>query len=641
MFNFAYKILAQRLGLLFLFYLGLRLAFYLFNLPVFASVPFLQLVIAFVHGLRFDLSALTLINMPFVVLSLLPKEKVFRTPTYQRWLLVVYAVLNVPFFFVNLVDIEYYKFVGRRTTNELFTITGDLMDQGGHLARDYWFFLVIEIILAFLLVRLYPRYGKTVFTPRFPLSLRILAFLLLVPVMVVAIRGGFQYKPLRSSHAFIQEPAEVGNIALNSSFTFIRSVNNRPFERENYFPDQQAAARQVGFSPYAAQQQPGAPLRDNVVVLILESFGTEYVGAENKGVGYTPFLDSLAAAGTLFRENYANGKQSIVAIPSILAGLPALMDDPFIASSFESNQVFGLGSVLKPAGYETSFFHGGINGTMGFNNFARLIGMDKYFGLNEYPLSRKEKDFDGLWGIYDEPYLQYFISQLNRHREPFATSVFTLSSHDPYTIPAAHVGRFPKGKLKLHETLGYTDHALRQFFKVASRQPWYARTLFILTGDHTQKTVRPGYNNKVAMHKVPLILFHPGKSFDFADTTRITQHADILPTVVDYLNIKTDKLLPFGQSVLDTTNRGRALYYQGGIFTLVHHDYITELWPDGKLKMYGYKTHGFRKLQKPVAAKLAVYGPELKAFVQYFRNGLIDNNLYYWIKNNRPGGASR
>jgi phosphoglycerol transferase MdoB-like AlkP superfamily enzyme len=638
MFNFAYKILAKRLGLLFLFYLGLRLAFYLFNRQVFAGAPFSQVVLAFLHGLRFDLSALTLINLPYVVLSLLPKEKLFRSATYQRWLLVVFAGINVPFFFVNLIDIEYYKFVGRRTTNELFTITADILDQGGHLARDYWYFILIEILLAYLLVRLYPRYHKRAFAPRFPLSLRLLVFLLLVPLMVLFIRGGFQYKPLRSSHAFIQEPAELGNIALNSSFTFIRSLNNKPFDRENYFPSQQAAARQLGFSPLATQNQPETPIRDNVVVLILESFGSEYIGVENKGRGYTPFLDSLAIAGTLFRENYANGKQSIVAIPSILAGLPALMEDPFIGSSFDSNQLFGLGSVLKPAGYQTSFFHGGINGTMGFNNFAPLVGMDQYFGLDEYPKNLKDKDFDGMWGIFDEPYLQYFIRQMNRQREPFATSVFTLSSHDPYTIPAAHTGRFPKGKLQLHETLGYTDHALRQFFKTAARQPWYSRTLFILTGDHTQKTVRRGYNNKVAMHKVPLILFHPTKSFDFADTTRITQHVDILPTVVDYLNLKTDKLLPFGQSVLDTTNGGRAVFYQGGIFTLVHRDYITELWPNGSLKMFGYQTHGFKQLKQPDPEKLAVYGPELKALVQYYRNGLIDNNLYYWIKDKKPGG---
>ena len=102
---------------------------------------------------------------------------------------------------------------------------------------------MIEVLLAGLLVWLYPRYHKRHFMPRFPLSLRVLAFLVLVPLLVLSIRGGFQYKPLRPSHAFIQEPAELGNIALNSSFTFIRSMGNKPFEKESYFPSQQAAAR--------------------------------------------------------------------------------------------------------------------------------------------------------------------------------------------------------------------------------------------------------------------------------------------------------------------------------------------------------------------------------------------------------------
>lgn len=638
MFNFAYKILAKRLGLLFLFYLGLRLAFYVFNLQVFETASAGQVLLAFLHGLRFDLSVITLLNLPFIALSLVPREKVFRNARYQRWLLAVFLVINVPFFFINLIDIEYFKFVGRRSTNEIFAITGDILDQSGHLARDYWYFIFMEVVLGLLLFYLYPAYRKPAYTPHYPLSLRLLAFLLLVPVMVLAIRGGVQYKPLRSSHAFIQEPAELGNIALNSSFTFIRSIKNKPFDRAGYFPGQQAAAKQLGFNPHTFLQTGESPKLDNVVVLILESFASEYTGIENNGRGYTPFLDSLGHAGTLFRENYANGKQSIVAIPAILAGMPGMMEGPYISSSYESNQLYGLGSVLKPAGYTTSFFHGGINGTMGFNNFAQLIGMDPYFGLNEYPASLRDRDFDGMWGIFDEPYLQYFAGQLGRQREPFASALFTLSSHDPYTIPQGYTGRFPKGKLKIHETIGYTDHALRQFFKTAAKQPWYKRTLFIITGDHTQKTSRKGYNNKVGMHKVPLILFHPARSFDFADTTRITQHADILPTIVDFLRIKTDKLLPFGQSVLDTTNSGRAIFYQGGIFTLLHRDYITELWPDGSLKMWGYQTHGLKKLRNPDKSKLTQYGQELKALVQYYRNGLLENDLYYWIPDKKPGG---
>ncbi|GEO04701.1 sulfatase [Adhaeribacter aerolatus] len=594
-------------------------------------------MLAFLHGLRFDAAALLTINLPFIALSVFPNISSLRNRKYQQFLRILYVLLNTVFFFVNLIDIEYFKFIGRRTSNELLIITQDIADQASHLAVDYWYFIFLTLLLGFILNRIYPVYRE----PRRPEQAnwdlqRVLAIFFLGIFCTLGIRGGTQYKPLRISHAFVQEPAVLGNLALNSTFTFIRSLNNAPLEKANYFANQAAVARHLGFSPqkYATQKLPPQP--ENVVIIILESFASEYIGYENNGRGYTPFFDSLAAQGTFFRHNYANGKRSILALPSILAGLPSLMDDPFISSVYESNQLFGLGSILNRAGYTTSFFHGAANGTMGFNAFTKSIGITHYYGLNEYPKELKERDYDGLWGIVDEPYLQYVVRQLTKQKPPFAATVFTLSSHDPYFVPAEHRGKFPKGNLPIHETIGYTDYALRQFFKSAARQPWYQNTLFVLTGDHTHKSKVKDYNNLVGMHKVPLLFYHPGKKFPAYNTVKISQHADILPTLVHYLQVPTNKLLPFGHSLLDSATTGQALLYLEGVATLLHQDYITQLNPNEELKLYQYQLHGLKRAPQAPDAKRRQYGDDLKAYLQYFKNGLIENNLYYWIPSKLP-----
>ncbi|PIQ22781.1 MAG: sulfatase [Cytophagales bacterium CG18_big_fil_WC_8_21_14_2_50_42_9] len=638
MFPIKYQILFKRLAWLLLFYQLFRVAFYFFNQDVFAEITAANLTGVFLHGLRFDASAIVLINLPFIALSLFTPEKKVATKKFQKWLLVLYAAINIPFFYLNLTDMEYFQFIGRRTTNELFTITQDILEQANHLFLDYWYFFLATLFLGFLLIKFYPAYRpEKIPNDKYTLLQNIMAVLFFAIVCVVIIRGGTQYKPLNVGHALVHEPAVLSNLALNSTFTFVRSLDNVTLERKAYFKSQEEAARYLQFDPDKYLHPTEPPVRDNVVILILESFGSEYTGIENDDRGYTPFFDSLAAQGTLFRENYANGRRSILAVPSILAGLPSLMDDSFISSGYESNQLYGLGSILEPAGYATSFFHGAANGSMSFDAFTKQIGIKKYYGLNEYPKNLRARDFDGLWGIFDEPFLQFTVQQLSREKQPFATTIFTLSSHDPYTLPEQYQGRFPKGPLPLHETLGYTDHALRQFFKAAAQQPWYDHTLFILTGDHTQKTRRPGYKNTVAQHKVPLLLFHPSKSFAYADPHKVTQHVDILPTIVDYLNIPTNKLLPFGQSVLDTTQTGRALYYASGMTSLVKRDYITLLRPNDEVKLYGYRTHGYDYLKKPVPSKEQPYNQELKALVQYYRNGLVDNNLYYWLEKEKTG----
>ncbi|MDB5260964.1 MAG: hypothetical protein JWQ14_245 [Adhaeribacter sp.] len=637
MFHYSLKITIQRLSILLLFYFGLRLAFYVFNRDTFDAAPAEQVIFSFLHGLRFDLATLLTLNLPFIIFSVLPNTTLLERKYYQRSLQIYFVGVNTIFFFVNLIDIEYFKFIGRRTSNELFSITQDLKEQASHLIIDYWYFFFITFLLGLLLWLLYKPYRpkKAATYPNWDI-LRILGLVVFTIFCILGIRGGIQYKPLRVSHAFIQEPAVLGNLALNSSFTFIRSLNNISLERTNYFEDQAAAARYLQFNPnkYLKASPPAQPI--NVVIIILESFASEYIGHENNGRGFTPFFDSLASQGTFFRHNYANGKRSILALPAILAGLPGLMNDPYISSVYESSQLFGLGSILNPAGYTTSFFHGAANGTMGFNAFTKSIGISHYYGLDEYPQAQKERDFDGLWGIVDEPYLQYVAGELSKQKPPFAATVFTLSSHDPYFVPEKYQGKFPKGNLPIHETISYADYALRQFFKTAARQPWYANTLFVLTGDHTQKTKVKGYKNDVGMHKVPLLFFHPSQKFPAYNTGKLSQHADILPTLVDYLQVPTNKLLPFGHSLLDSAADGKVLYYLEGEATLLHQDYITKILPDNRIKFYQYQLHGLKPVKNIPANVKEKYSTELKAYLQYFNNGLIDNNLYYWLPSKLP-----
>ncbi|MGV3586603.1 MAG: LTA synthase family protein [Adhaeribacter sp.] len=637
MFHYSLKITLQRLSLLLLFYLGLRFAFYFFNQDIFEAAPPTQILLAFLHGLRFDVAALLNINLLFIALSVFPNNNFLRKKSYQHFLRWLFVLVNTLFFFVNLIDIEYFKFIGRRTSNELLIITQDIADQAGHLIFDYWYFIFFTVLLGIILYQLYPplKAKKTPVTVNWDLQ-RIVSIFILPVICTLGIRGGLQYKPLRVSHAFVQEPAVLGNLALNSSFTFLRSLNNATLEPLNYFKDQAAVARHLNFNPTQYQHHTLPAQPENVVIIILESFSSEYIGYENNGKGFTPFFDSLAAEGTFFRHNYANGKRSILALPSILAGLPSLMDDPYISSVYESNQLFGLGNILNPAGYTTSFFHGAANGTMGFNAFTKTIGLNYYYGLNEYPEAQKEKDYDGLWGIVDEPYFQYVVKELSQQKAPFAATVFTLSSHDPFFVPEEYRGKFPKGTLPIHETIGYTDFALQQFFKAAAKQPWYANTLFVLTGDHTHKSKVKKYKNVVGMHKVPLLFYHPSKKFPAYNTGKITQHADILPTLVDYLHVPTDKLLPFGHSLLDSTTTGKALFYLEGVATLLHQDYITQLLPNDKVKFYQYQLPSLKPTKNVPEKVKQQYTSELKAYLQYFRNGLIQNNFYYWIPSKLP-----
>ncbi|HEX8325997.1 MAG TPA: LTA synthase family protein [Hymenobacter sp.] len=628
----AIRLLLRRFALLMGVYTLLRVGFYLFNRGTFQSIELGSVLLAFVHGLRFDLSALLWLNLPLVLLSLLAPINNRRGQQVLRGLFVAVNMLG---FLLNVIDWEYFKFIGRRLSNEWRTIGGDLQRQAGQIGAHYLYLLPPLLALIYLLWRFFPMPKATeIAASARPRSWRrlVLQLPVLIILVVLGLRGGWQLKPLRTGVAFEQQPAVLGHLALNSTFTVLKSADAKRVERKSYLPD--AAVRAALGTPSFAERA-GENGATNVVVLLLESFGSEYTGVENGGRGgYTPFFDSLATAPTsrFLRENYANGRRSIEALPAVLSGLPSLMDEPFITSTFQTAELHGLGEILGRHGYTTAMYHAGTNGTMGFDMFSGIAGMQKYYGLNQYPGGASSPDHDGHWGIFDEPYLQYFNRQLGATKEPFFATLFTLSAHEPFTIPAQYKGKFPAGTQPIHPTIAYSDMALRRFFEAARQQPWYGRTLFVLTADHTSQTDNPAYQNPLGYHKTPLLLFRPGGKLPAVNPHRITQHLDIPASVVDVLGLRQEskRLLPFGSSVFDNTKTGRAFFRDGESYFLVHSDFVTELTNTNQVRLYPYQTHYIpnEPVAKPDPAIVRKYGDELRASVQFYVNSLLDNRLY-------------
>ncbi len=638
----------RRFGLLLLTYSLLRLGFQLWNWRAFAEAPFPAVVGAYARGLVFDVSALGLINSLWLVLALALPPAFQARRGVRGAMRALWLVLNTPFIGLNLMDYAYYGFINRRSTDELLTLTADIGRQAPVMVVRYWYIPLAIGLLVWALAWAYNRVGR-----RIELDLRTRGPLLPAPVwwrialprvvaagvLALGIRGSVGLKPLRVGDAFTQTPAVLGNLTLNSSFTFIKSVNDEPLERRSWFPTLAAARAALDPSGALARYDaPSAPLaagqvRPNVVLLMVESFASEYNGVENdlEG-GYTPFFDSLAQApgALLLRDHYANGHKSIESVPSTLMGFPALTDEPLITSTYQANTASGLPEALRAAGYRTAFFHGAANGTMGFKPFVRRIGVDQYFGLNEYPQGEKSPEFDGTWGILDEPYLQYVGRQLSGMKAPFFATIFTLTSHEPYPVPEALKPRFPVGQLPIHQSIGYTDYALRAFFRFARTQPWYRETVFLLIADHAQQSSRAGYQNVLGLAKTPFLLYREGASWPTAPCSpRVTQQADIPATVLHYTGVPAaHHLLPYGASVLDTLTTGRALLRDGGSLWLIHADYVTELTADQRVRFYQYQRHQLGRPKMPPPALARRYAAEVKAADQFTNNGLLDNAFY-------------
>lgn len=612
-----------------------RIFFYLFNLSMFPAEEPSHLLRLFVAGFKFDLVAVLYTNSLYILAFLVPFMFRYKLgyQTVFRW---VFYISNSAAILTNCVDIIYYRFTLRRTS---WTVFREFYNDRGNVGlvfqffADFWYILLIGILLIAALVYLYNRVvilpsgirNKWVYYPVFTCIM-----LIGTTLFVGGVRGGFAHstRPITLSNAaeYTNTPAEIG-IVLNTPLSLYKTFSKHPLRKLSFFNSEHELERV--YNP-VHQAGGGAFKKYNVVVIILESFSKEFFGFYNRHLeqgkyeGYTPFLDSLAENSLTYRNSFATGRKSIDAMPSVLASIPSIVE-PFVLSNYSGNKINSLASLLSRKGYDCSFFHGAPNGSMGFQAFARMAGFQHYYGKTEY---NKDEDFDGMWGIWDEPFFQFFAKTLNEKKEPFMASVFSVSSHHPFRIPAKYEGKFPKGTQDIHQCVGYTDMALRKFFASASKMPWFKNTLFVITADHTSPQVTHAeYNTSVGAYAVPLIFYKPGSDLRGLKDGLIFQ-TDIMPSVLGYLNYD-EPYFAFGSDQLTKQDPQHFGVNYNSMIQLYQDKYVLQYDIKGPVALYDYQKDPLlrRNLiseRKDLREKM---NNLVRAFSQQYNNRMVDNRL--------------
>lgn len=633
-----YIVLIFRLLFIMLLFMACRILFYQFNTIFFPEITVQHGLQLLTGGVKFDIVAVFYTNILYIFLSIIPFTFKYRKG-YQRFLDYTFIITNSIALLANCLDFIYYRFTIKRTT---WTILKEFSHQdnmgqlfGGFIIR-YWYIAVIWILFILAVIRI-TRILKIGNRTKLPLwvffLLHSVGMAVAVVLFIAGVRGGFLHstRPITLSNAgeYVNKPKEMF-IVLNTPFCILKTIQRKDYERLNYYAGEEGAGKV--FNPVHMPEQNQAPFRPmNVVIIIWESFGKEMVGNYNHHLengtykGYTPFIDSLMTLSKVNWYSFANGAKSIEAIPSVLTSIPGIME-PFVTMRYTDNKLPSLPNLLREKGYSTSFFHGAPNGSMGFQAFVNLIGIEKYYGKTEYD---HDDDYDGIWGIWDEPFLQFWAKKMNTFKQPFMSTLFTVSSHDPYKIPDRYKGKFPKGVLPVYETMGYTDYALKKFFEKAKMMPWYKNTLFVITADHAATfAYYPEYQTAVGNFSIPILFYAPGDStMAGRDSSVLVQQIDIMPSVLGYLNY--DKpYFAFGKNIFANAPLNFAVNYDG-VYQWFHGPYI--------LQFDGQKTVGLYNYQKDKLLKInlkdklpAVQGPmelQVKAFAQQYVNRMLDDRL--------------
>jgi phosphoglycerol transferase MdoB-like AlkP superfamily enzyme len=326
---------------------------------------------------------------------------------------------------------------------------------------------------------------------------------------------------------------------------------------------------------------PGTPKRLNVIVLLEESLGAEFIGAYGATRSLTPNLDRIAGQSLVFTNTYATGTRTVRGMEAVTASFPPVPAESIVKRPHNEG-MFNWSEVMAHNGYQPTFIYGG---------YGAFDNMNHFFGHNGYRvIDRSLMDapkFSNIWGVSDVDLfrnaLRVFDEQHARGERIFSV-VMTTSNHKPFTFPAGIEGVKPEGGGR-ESGVRYADHAIGEFIRHLRERPYFNDTLVVIVADHGAR-VYGREDIPLPTYAIPFIVYSP-RHIAPRRVAALTSQIDVAPTVLGLLNISYDSVF-FGRDVLAEP--------QGASFAPLNHNRDVALFRDGKLNGLG-----FRKTQSTLA----------------------------------------
>jgi len=396
--------------------------------------------------------------------------------------------------------------------------------------------------------------------------------------------------------------------------------------------------------------------KPNVVVLIVEGLGSEFVG-ENTYGGFTPYLDSLISK-SLYWENFVSTTgRTFGVIPSLLGSLP-YGETGFLELPKTPSHI-SLISVLKANGYTTSYYSGDQSSFDKKVNFLEYNGIDHLIDENKFGSAyvKTAGNSGGFsWGYPDAEIFKKTLASLDGKTLPRLDIVMTLSNHEPFSFPLkeqyeAKVDSILNSNQKfkiskediiankdIYTSLYYTDTSIKDFMEGYAKREEYNNTIFIITGDH--RLIPISQKDKLCRFHVPLYIFSP--MLKQADKFKsISSHWDVTPSLLSFLmnNFKFNNLeeTTWMSQGLDTARNFRNIHqiplmrYKGSINDFIYKDYLLS---DGELYKINENFGTYKVIEEELLKTVSDSLQEFKKVNAYItqRNKIFPDSLNIYIK---------
>lgn len=583
----------------------------------------------FWYEFRIDIAAVVALNLPPIFFLIIGSYFNKSEKWFINIAFVVALLLNIAGIALNIFDTGYFRFSKERATIGLLAVIRDSLNFVPSIVREYFLLILLQLILGIFVFKIIRySFSRINLKNRINKSYLILGHITLILLLFILIRG-VDESPLIPVTPLLSVQPENLSITQNSVHTFMYSAlrSQQQLSYKKYFSSEKC--NEIVTTGRKANWTPDSMFKRNILVFILESFSAEYLKDGSKYRATTPFFDSLLQKCLYFPNAHANAFSSNQGIVAILGGLPNFMDEPFYYSTYANTKMTGVGNIFKDNGYVTNFFMGAGKDHFGFGKFCGMLGIEHYYSRKDFD---KDDEFDGNWGIYDEPFLQFGLKKLNQMSKPFFSVFFTISSHPPFSIPQNLKERFEfPGQTASMKSIAYVDFAFQSFFDSARKENWFNNTLFLFCADHWLAQDNETWS-LTKSSAIPIFIFDPMKPYGSIDSS-IAGQIDVMPTLYDLIKYR-GSYTSMGSSLLDSSAHTRYVVNRlNGIYQIITNEWILGYNDQTEITQYFYqykKDAGMKNnlvSQNKYAKQRIALERIIKANIQQYNNSLMNRNL--------------
>lgn len=427
-----------------------------------------------------------------------------------------------------------------------------------------WIIVVVQALVVVLTSLLMYRYMvlRTKQKHREPDSRKSALWSLLVSVvMILPIRGGLDVAPINVSSAFFSGNNHENHIAINPVWNLVFSLTEYKSEVTPQLMSDEESEEIYNEVFLGREKAPGVlnvPMGTNVVIVVLESFTANVVAGLGGIDSVTPNLTEWIDRGVSFSNFYSSGDRSDRGLTTIYTGFPSLPTGRLLNHPSKLSKVPNLYRNFKDKGYKTSFYYGG---NPEFANIKLLFTegqVDDVVSGEELP-GKLER---GKWGVRDGDMFARVLADIEKSEEPFFTTLYTLSSHEPFDIPPVSL-ELSNRKSPFYKAVYYTDSCFGQFMTQLKASPKWKNTLVVVTADHGVKKPEEVMIYSPRKFRIPL-LFTGGVVDSTNRYEHYASHTDLPYTLErEVLGIE-NSTYRFSKSVFDTSKSFAHYFYHLG-----------------------------------------------------------------------------